>query len=73
MNTQDVLGDALRSAISAAVSTIASEESAAAAKRVEQRIRAEAGKIAIRAMNWQRMEMRGNEVVITIQIPPTPR
>ena len=71
MNTdyQSMMMRGIQTAISTSVSVIVQEEAAKAADAVRKRIQESGASIATNVMTWHRMEMRGDEIVITINIP----
>jgi hypothetical protein len=60
---------AIQKLLAEQVEKIASEEAAEASKRIEKRVKEEAARIALQVASWHRMEVRGSELVITVNIP----
>lgn len=67
---QSSLVDAIQQAISKEVERIVVEEADAAAKRVNERVREEAGGIAAKVIGWSQFSMNRYDIQMTIKLPP---
>ncbi len=68
MNDQSIR-QAIEHAINNAITGIVQEEAAGASKRVAERVRSEAAGIVARAIQFVSMDIRRDELVVTLKIP----
>jgi hypothetical protein len=67
---RDALIQAVKGAMESQVEKICNEEAAAAAKRVEERVRAITGQIATKLFHDVHFSMRGHDLTIVVKFPP---
>lgn len=65
----ETLDQAIVGLLNERVELIVAEEAAAAAKRVEQRVKEQTASIAASVLRYYSMERFGSEIVIRVQLP----